>query len=184
VKTSRSPWGPSLDDMPLPEVDEQMSSPESRPPDIGRSRASQRSGTAGAGLLVRGGPAGDHGHFAHAGLASNRGSRARPIPRSHPSQLTQPPAQWQRRTAKSYPLSWQTVLRPWSGFGSLGNICLRRFCSGSHSAESWAPDNGLATTVSSIAPPFPVPIRLSSRNLPLNGSDGPPSPTRSAGRQL
>ncbi|KAJ5387226.1 hypothetical protein N7509_009767 [Penicillium cosmopolitanum] len=37
---------------------------------------------------------------------------------------------------------------------------------------------------SSIAPPFPVPIRLSSRKLPLTGSDGPPSPTRSAGRQF
>ncbi|KAJ5750896.1 hypothetical protein N7533_007924 [Penicillium manginii] len=37
---------------------------------------------------------------------------------------------------------------------------------------------------SSIAPPFPVPIRLSSRKLPLHGSDGPPSPTRSAGRQF
>ncbi|OOQ88854.1 putative nuclear migration protein [Penicillium brasilianum] len=33
---------------------------------------------------------------------------------------------------------------------------------------------------SSIAPPFPVPIRLSSRKRGLNGSDGPPSPTRSA----
>ncbi|KAJ5590143.1 hypothetical protein N7450_004115 [Penicillium hetheringtonii] len=37
---------------------------------------------------------------------------------------------------------------------------------------------------SSIAPPFPVPIRLSSRKLPLTGSDGPPSPTRSTGRQF
>ncbi|KAJ5546992.1 hypothetical protein N7494_004577 [Penicillium frequentans] len=37
---------------------------------------------------------------------------------------------------------------------------------------------------SSIAPPFPVPIRLSSRNVPLTGSDGPPSPTRSSGRQF
>ncbi|KAJ5102912.1 hypothetical protein N7532_003441 [Penicillium argentinense] len=37
---------------------------------------------------------------------------------------------------------------------------------------------------SSIAPPFPVPIRLSSRKLPLTGSDGPPSPTRSAGRHF
>ena len=36
---------------------------------------------------------------------------------------------------------------------------------------------------SSIAPPFPVPIRLSSRKVPLDGSDGPPSPTRFAGRQ-
>lgn len=37
---------------------------------------------------------------------------------------------------------------------------------------------------SSIAPPFPVPMRLSSRNIPLHGSDGPPSPTRSAGRHF
>lgn len=37
---------------------------------------------------------------------------------------------------------------------------------------------------SSIAPPFPVPIRLSSRKIPLTGSDGPPSPTRPAGRQF
>lgn len=37
---------------------------------------------------------------------------------------------------------------------------------------------------SSIAPPFPVPIRLSSRNVPLTGSDGPPSPTRPAGRHF
>ena len=37
---------------------------------------------------------------------------------------------------------------------------------------------------SSIAPPFPVPIRYSSRKIPLNGSDGPPSPTRSTGRQF
>jgi len=32
---------------------------------------------------------------------------------------------------------------------------------------------------SSKAPPFPVPIRHSSRKIPLDGSDGPPSPTRS-----
>ncbi|KAJ5232740.1 hypothetical protein N7468_005696 [Penicillium chermesinum] len=37
---------------------------------------------------------------------------------------------------------------------------------------------------SSIAPPFPVPTRHSSRKIPLNGSDGPPSPTRSTGRQF
>lgn len=37
---------------------------------------------------------------------------------------------------------------------------------------------------SSIAPPFPVPTRYSSRKIPLNGSDGPPSPTRSTGRQF
>lgn len=36
---------------------------------------------------------------------------------------------------------------------------------------------------SSIAPPFPVPARLSSRKIPMAGSDGPPSPTRSAGRR-
>lgn len=40
------------------------------------------------------------------------------------------------------------------------------------------------STGSNIAPPFPVPIRLSSRNFPPNGSDGPPSPTRSTGRQF
>ncbi|KAJ5084266.1 hypothetical protein NUU61_008845 [Penicillium alfredii] len=39
---------------------------------------------------------------------------------------------------------------------------------------------------SSIAPPFPVPIRLSSRKIPLGGSDGSSSPTRSSvsGRQF
>lgn len=37
---------------------------------------------------------------------------------------------------------------------------------------------------STIAPPFPVPVRLSSRKIPMVGSDGPPSPTRSAGRQF
>lgn len=37
---------------------------------------------------------------------------------------------------------------------------------------------------SSVAPPFPVPVRLSSRNIPLTGSDGPPSPTRPAGRHF
>ncbi|KAJ5258130.1 hypothetical protein N7524_009686 [Penicillium chrysogenum] len=115
---------PSLDDMPLPEVDEQMSSPESRPPDIGRSRAFQRSGTASS--ITR-----QPGMRKMAMISSGTAAHQKPRARS-PSE-------------------------PSLESGSAG---------------------------SSIAPPFPVPIRLSSRNLPLNGSDGPPSPTRSAGRQF
>ncbi|KAJ5485392.1 hypothetical protein N7539_005380 [Penicillium diatomitis] len=37
---------------------------------------------------------------------------------------------------------------------------------------------------SSNAPPFPVPIRLSSRNVPTTSSEAPPSPSRSTGRQF
>ncbi|KAI9927362.1 hypothetical protein ASPWEDRAFT_175080 [Aspergillus wentii DTO 134E9] len=37
---------------------------------------------------------------------------------------------------------------------------------------------------SSIAPPFPVPIRLSSRNFPVNGSEGRQSPTPSGSRNF
>ncbi|CRL25144.1 ATPase, F1/V1/A1 complex, alpha/beta subunit, nucleotide-binding domain, active site [Penicillium camemberti] len=116
--------GPSLDDMPLPEVDEQMSSPESRPPDIGRSRAPQRSGTASSSIR-------QPGMSKIAMISSGTAAHQKPRARS-PSE-------------------------PSLDSGSAG---------------------------SSIAPPFPVPIRLSSRNLPLNGSDGPPSPTRSSGRQF
>ena len=115
---------PSLDDMPLPEVDEQLSSPESRPPDIGRSRAPQRSGTASSSIR-------QSGMRKMAMISSGTAAHQRPRARS-PSE-------------------------PSLDSGSAG---------------------------SSIAPPFPVPIRLSSRKLPLNGSDGPPSPTRSAGRQF
>ncbi|KGO64990.1 Pleckstrin homology domain, Mcp5-type [Penicillium italicum] len=117
---------PSLDDMPLPEVDEQLSSPESRPPDIGRSRVSQRSSTASSSIR-------------HSGMRKmamiSCGSAAHQKPRAR-------------------------------------------------SPSEPSPDSGSAG--SSIAPPFPVPIRLSSRILPLSGSggDGPPSPTRSAGRQF
>ncbi|KAJ5187175.1 hypothetical protein N7449_010169 [Penicillium cf. viridicatum] len=116
--------GPSLDDMPLPEVDEQLSSPESRPPDIGRARAPQRSSTASSSIR-------QPGMRKMAMISSGTAAHQKPRARS-PSE-------------------------PSLDSGSAG---------------------------SSIAPPFPVPIRLSSRNLPLNGSDGPPSPTRSAGRQF
>ncbi|KGO39751.1 Pleckstrin homology domain, Mcp5-type [Penicillium expansum] len=116
----------SLDDMPLPEVDEQLSSPESRPPDIGRSRVPQRSGTASSSIR-------QPGMRKMAMISSGTAAHQKPRARS-PSE-------------------------PSLDSGSAG---------------------------SSIAPPFPVPIRLSSRKLPLNGSgsDGPPSPTRSAGRQF
>ncbi|KAJ5543003.1 hypothetical protein N7461_009006 [Penicillium sp. DV-2018c] len=117
---------PSLDDMPLPEVDEQMSSPESRPPDIGRSRAPPRSGT---GSSIR------QPHMRKMAMISN-GS-----------------ATHQRSHARS-------PSNPSIDSGNSGSAG------------------------SSIAPPFPVPMRLSSRNVPLNGSDGPPSPTRSSGRQF
>jgi hypothetical protein len=114
---------PSLDDMALPEVDEQMSSPESRPPDIGRSRGPPRSGTA---------------------------SSIRQPPMRKMAMISNGSATHQRTRAR-------TPSEPSIDSGSAG---------------------------SSIAPPFPVPMRLSSRNLPLNGSDGPPSPTRSSGRQF
>ncbi|CAI7665201.1 unnamed protein product [Penicillium glandicola] len=115
---------PSLDGMALPQVDEQLSSPESRPPAIGRSRGSQRSGTASSSTR-------QPGMRKMAMISSGTAAHQKPRARS-PSE-------------------------PSLESGSAG---------------------------SSIAPPFPVPMRLSSRNLPLNGSDGPPSPTRSAGRQF
>ncbi|KAL4806990.1 meiotic cell cortex C-terminal pleckstrin homology-domain-containing protein [Aspergillus unguis] len=40
-------------------------------------------------------------------------------------------------------------------------------------------DSGSGSNSSSVAPPFPVPIRLSSRKFPLVGSDGQQSPTPS-----
>ncbi|KAH8425631.1 putative nuclear migration protein [Aspergillus melleus] len=40
-------------------------------------------------------------------------------------------------------------------------------------------DSGSASGASSVAPPFPVPIRLSSRKFPVNGSEGRQSPTPS-----
>ncbi|KXG54703.1 Pleckstrin homology domain, Mcp5-type [Penicillium griseofulvum] len=115
---------PSLDDMALPEVAEQLSSPESKPPDISRSRASQRSGTASSSIR-------QPGMRKMAMISSGTAAHQKPRARS-PSE-------------------------PSLESGSAG---------------------------SSIAPPFPVPMRLSSRKLPLNGSDGPPSPTRSSGRQF
>lgn len=115
---------PGLDDMALPEVDEQLSSPESRPPDIGRSRSIQRSSTASSSIRQ---PGTRKMAMISSGTAAHQKSRAR-----------------------------------------------------SPSVPSL--DSGSAS--SSIAPPFPVPIRLSSRKLPLNGSDGPPSPTRSSVRQF
>ncbi|KAJ5788127.1 hypothetical protein N7457_003117 [Penicillium paradoxum] len=114
---------PSLDEMTLPEVDEQLSSPESRPPDISRSRAPQRSAV----------------------ISSARQAGMRKM-----AMISSGTAAHQKTRARS-------PSEPSLESGSAG---------------------------SSIAPPFPVPIRLSSRNLPPNGSDGPPSPTRSAGRQF
>ncbi|KAL4889074.1 meiotic cell cortex C-terminal pleckstrin homology-domain-containing protein [Aspergillus ambiguus] len=45
-------------------------------------------------------------------------------------------------------------------------------------------DSGSGSGTSSIAPPFPVPIRLSSRKFPLTGSDGRQSPTPSFPRNF
>ncbi|KAJ5964670.1 Pleckstrin homology domain Mcp5-type [Penicillium vulpinum] len=100
---------PSLDDVALPEVAEQLSSPESRPPDISRSRPSQRSGTASSSIR-------QPGMRKMAMISSGTAAHQKPRARS-PSE-------------------------PSLDSGSAG---------------------------SSIAPPFPVPIRLSSRKLPLNG---------------
>ncbi|KAJ6083758.1 hypothetical protein N7467_007893 [Penicillium canescens] len=117
---------PSLDDMALPEIDEQLSDPDSRPPDISRgpSRATRRSSTT---------------------TSSSR----------------------------------QPGMRKMAMISS-GTAAHQKIRSRSPSEPSL--DSGSVT--SSIAPPFPVPVRLSSRKVPLNGSDGPPSPTRSAGRQF
>ncbi|KAL6239196.1 hypothetical protein BDW75DRAFT_153229 [Aspergillus navahoensis] len=41
-------------------------------------------------------------------------------------------------------------------------------------------DSGSGSNASSVAPPFPVPIRLSSRRFPQTGSDGRQSPTPSS----
>ncbi|KAJ5707234.1 hypothetical protein N7488_007035 [Penicillium malachiteum] len=113
----------SLDEMALPEIDEHLSDPESKPSDVGRtsSRATQRTSSSGRQPGMR------KMAMISSGAAAHNRTRAR-----SPSE-------------------------PSIESGSAG---------------------------SSIAPPFPVPIRLSSRNIPLNGSDGPPSPTRSAGRQF
>ncbi|KAJ5630580.1 uncharacterized protein N7484_010680 [Penicillium longicatenatum] len=117
---------PSLDEMFLPEIDEHLSDPESRPADIGRSssRATQRSGTT---------------------TSSGRQPGMRKL-----AMISNGAAAHQKARARS-------PSEPSLDSGSAG---------------------------SSIAPPFPVPIRLSSRNVPLTGSDGPPSPTRSSGRQF
>lgn len=115
---------PSLDSMTLPEIDEQLSSPESMPPVIGRSRPSQRSSTASSSIRQPG--------IRKMAMISNGA------------------AMHQRSRARS-------PSEPSIDSGSAG---------------------------SSIAPPFPVPMRLSSRKVPLGSSDGPPSPTRSAGRQF
>ncbi|KAJ5088098.1 hypothetical protein N7456_011714 [Penicillium angulare] len=114
---------PSLDEMTLPEIDEHLSDPESRPSETGRasSRATQRTTSSGRQPGMR------KMAMISSGAAAHQKPRAR-------------------------------------------------------SPSDPSLDSGSVT--SSIAPPFPVPIRLSSRNVPLNGSDGPPSPTRSAGRQF
>ncbi|KAL4980018.1 meiotic cell cortex C-terminal pleckstrin homology-domain-containing protein [Aspergillus desertorum] len=54
----------------------------------------------------------------------------------------------------------------------------------SHMARARSPsepsiDSGSGSNASSVAPPFPVPIRLSSRKFPQTGSDGRQSPTPS-----
>lgn len=117
---------PSLDEMTLPEIDEHLSDPESRPSDIARgSRPVFRSGASASGSGRQ--PGMRKMAMISSGAAAHQKTRAR-----SPSE-------------------------PSLESGSAG---------------------------SSIAPPFPVPIRLSSRKIPLNGSDGPPSPTRSAGRQF
>jgi hypothetical protein len=117
---------PSLDSMGLPEIDEHLSDPESRPSDVGRSssRATQRSGATASSSRQSG--------MRKMAMISNGAATHQKIRPRSPSE-------------------------PSLDSGSAG---------------------------SSIAPPFPVPIRLSSRKIPLDGSDGPPSPTRSAGRQF
>ncbi|KAJ5591732.1 uncharacterized protein N7459_002101 [Penicillium hispanicum] len=117
---------PSLDEMTLPEIDEHLSDPESRPSDVGRgtSRTTQRFGATASNSRQ---PGMRRMAMISSGAAAHQKTRAR-----SPSE-------------------------PSLDSGSAG---------------------------SSIAPPFPVPIRLSSRKLPLTGSDGPPSPTRSTGRQF
>ncbi|OQD90490.1 hypothetical protein PENANT_c001G05279 [Penicillium antarcticum] len=117
---------PSLDDMALPEIDEQLSDPDSRPPDISRE----------------------------------------------PSRVT-------RQSSTTTSSSRQPGMRRIAMISN-GTAAHQKIRSRSPSEPSV--DSGSVT--SSIAPPFPVPIRLSSRKVPLNGSDGPPSPTRSAGRQF
>ncbi|KAJ5674896.1 uncharacterized protein N7477_004830 [Penicillium maclennaniae] len=116
----------SLDSMGLPEIDEHLSDPESRPSDLGRSssRATQRSSATPSSSR-------QPGMRKMAMISNGAATHQRIRPRS-PSE-------------------------PSLDSGSAG---------------------------SSIAPPFPVPIRLSSRKVPLDGSDGPPSPTRSAGRHF
>ncbi|KAJ5939374.1 hypothetical protein N7466_002508 [Penicillium verhagenii] len=121
----------SLDEMHLPEIDEHLSDPESRPSvDVGRasspSRATHRSGTTTSSGRQ---PASGMRKIAMISSGAAAYQKSRPRSPSEPSLES----------------------------GSAG---------------------------SSIAPPFPVPIRLSSRNVPLTGSDGPPSPTRSSGRQF
>lgn len=119
---SRTSW----DDLGLPEIDEHLSDPESRPSEAGRSssRTTQRSGATAASSRQSG--------MRRMAMISNGAS-------AHQKTRTRSPSE------------------PSLDSGSAG---------------------------SSIAPPFPVPIRLSSRNIPLHGSDGPPSPTRSAGRHF
>lgn len=119
---SRTSW----DDLGLPEIDEHLSDPESRPSDVGRSssRTTQRSGAT---------------------ASSSRQSGMRKM-----AMISNGAAAHQKTRARS-------PSEPSLDSGSAG---------------------------SSIAPPFPVPIRLSSRNVPLTGSDGPPSPTRSGGRHF
>jgi hypothetical protein len=116
----------SLDSMGLPEIDEHLSDPESRPSDLGRSssRATQRSVTTASSSRQPG--------MRKMAMISNGAATHQKIRPRSPSE-------------------------PSLDSGSAG---------------------------SSIAPPFPVPIRLSSRKVPLDGSDGPPSPTRSAGRHF
>jgi hypothetical protein len=112
---------PSLDEMTLPEIDEHLSDPESRPSDVARgSRPVYRSGASATSSVRQ--PGMRKMAMISSGAAAHQKTRAR-----SPSE-------------------------PSLESGSAG---------------------------SSIAPPFPVPIRLSSRKI-LNGSDGPPSPTRSA----
>ncbi|CAG8948027.1 unnamed protein product [Penicillium salamii] len=115
---------PSLDSIPLPEIDEQLSSPDSMPPVIGRSRPSQRSSTASSSIR-------QPGMRKMAMISSGAAAHQRTFAR--------------------------TSSEPSLDSGSAG---------------------------SSIAPPFPVPMRLSSRKVPLSGSEGPPSPTRAGGRKF
>ncbi|KAI2787808.1 hypothetical protein POX_f08185 [Penicillium oxalicum] len=116
-----------LDDLGLPEIDEHLSEPESRPSDVGRSSRPTNQSNATATT------------------SSNRQPTMRKMT-THPAGA----ARHQRSRAR-------TPSEPSLENGSAG---------------------------SSAAPPYPVPIRLSSRNVPTTSSEAPSSPSRPSNRQF